>query len=232
MVDINRLLNKFVESGLAGGMAGGLATSAVANVMTGKKKGKKGKKGKKVASSALKLGGLALVGGLAYKAYQHYKEGQMSGSKPALDTTDTGNLEMPPSRDGTFLPATEDATSQSSRGMLLVQAMIAAAKADGQIDAGENQRIFSQLQQLDLAAEEKAFLLEEFGKPLNIDALVKAVDSPEVAAEVYTASLLAVDTLTPAEKAYLDMLAARLNLDQALVQELHTSVSTVHTIKG
>lgn len=231
MVDINRLLNKFVESGLAGGMAGGLATSTVTNILTGKK-GKKLKKGKKVASSALKLGGLALVGGLAYKAYQHYKEDQMSGSKPTLGAKDTGGFEIPPPQSSSFLPAIEDTSSQSSLGMLLVQAMIAAAKADGQIDAGENQRIFSQLQQLDLAAEEKAFLLEEFGKPLNIDAIVKEVQSPEVAAEVYAASLLAVDTLTPAEKAYLDMLAARLNLDQALVRELHNSVSTVHSIKG
>ncbi len=228
MVDINRLLNKFVESGLAGGMAGGLTASTLANVMSGKK----GKKGKKVASSALKLGGLALVGGLAYKAYQHYKENQTSGSRTNLGTMDTDLVEMPPPRDAAFIPASNDSSSQSSLGMLLVQAMIAAAKADGQIDAGENQRIFAQLQQLDLTAEEKAFLLEEFGKPLNIDALVKAVDSPEVAAEVYAASLLAVDTLTPAEKAYLDMLAARLNLDQALVRELHNSVSTVHTING
>lgn len=231
MVDINRLLNKFVESGLAGGMAGGLAASTLTNVISGKK-GKKSKKVKKVASSALKVGGLALVGGLAYKAYQHYKENQLSGSKPNPGALDTGRIAMPPSRETAFIPATDDTSSQSSMGMLLVQAMIAAAKADGQIDAGENQRIYSQLRQLDLSAEEKAFLLEEFGKPLNIDALVKAVDSPEIAAEVYAASLLAVDTLTPAEKAYLDMLAARLNLDQALVQELHTSVSTVHTIKG
>ena len=48
------------------------------------------------------------------------------------------------------------------------------------------------------------------------DAVVAGATSPEVAAEIYAASLLAVDADDPAEQAYLAMLAARLKLDAGL----------------
>ena len=65
MIDAKRLLDQLVGSGVAGGLAGGLAGGALANVLSGKK-------GRKLAGSALKVGGLAMVGGLAYKAWQNW----------------------------------------------------------------------------------------------------------------------------------------------------------------
>lgn len=62
------------------------------------------------------------------------------------------------------------------------------------------------------------------GRPGDIDAIVKSATSPEIAAEIYLASLLAVDFATPAEKSYLAMLAARLDLAPALVAERHRQV--------
>lgn len=67
MFDAKRLLDQLVGSGAAGGFAGGLAGGALANVLSGKK-------ARKVAGSALQLGGMALVGGLAYKAWQNYQQ--------------------------------------------------------------------------------------------------------------------------------------------------------------
>ena len=46
----------------------------------------------------------------------------------------------------------------------------------------------------------------------------------EEAAEIYAASLLAIDVDNPAERGYLGMLAARLNLDEKLVEHLHATV--------
>ena len=57
-----------------------------------------------------------------------------------------------------------------------------------------------------------------------MDAIVNSADSPEVAAEIYLASRLAIDVDTAAEKSYLAMLAARLNLPSELVAELHRQV--------
>jgi uncharacterized membrane protein YebE (DUF533 family) len=94
--------------------------------------------------------------------------------------------------------------------------MIAAAKADGHIDATEQQRIFGKLDELDLDTEEKAFVIDELRKPLDIDAVVAAATTPELALEIYAASVLAIDPDDPAEQAYLAMLASRLKLDPGL----------------
>jgi uncharacterized membrane protein YebE (DUF533 family) len=47
------------------------------------------------------------------------------------------------------------------------------------------------------------------------------VNGPGQAAEVYAASLLAIEVDSPAERAYLGLLAARLGLADELVASLH-----------
>jgi uncharacterized membrane protein YebE (DUF533 family) len=103
--------------------------------------------------------------------------------------------------------------------------MIAAAKADGRIDADENRRIFERLEAMDLDPKSKAFVFDELSAPLNLDAVVAGADTPQHAAEIYAASLVAMEADTPAEKAYLQMLAARLGLEPALVDEMHRAAS-------
>jgi uncharacterized membrane protein YebE (DUF533 family) len=213
MFDAKRLLDQLVGSGAAGGFAGGLAGGTLANMLAGKK-------GRKLAGSALKLGGLAVVGGLAYKAWQNYQ--QDAAGQASAQPMDR-SFELPPA-DGAFMPAPNDAVGASALSMLLARSMIAAAKADGQIDARESQAILNQINALELPAEDKAFLFEEYGRPLDIEALARDVDSPEHAAEVYAASLLMVEPPTAAEKIYLDTLASSLGLEAGLVQQLHSTL--------
>ena len=208
MFDAKRLLDQLVGSGVAGGFAGGLAGGALSQVLTGKK-------GKKLAGSALKLGGLALVGGLAYKAWQNYQQG---AGQPVAARVE------PPPAGGAFMPRENDATATNSLSMLLARAMISAAKADGQIDAQESQAILNQINGLDLPAEDKAFLFEEYGRPLDIEALARDADSPEHAAEVYAASVLMVESPSAPEKIYLDALARSLGLEVGLVQQIHATI--------
>lgn len=207
MFDAKRLLDQLVGSGVAGGVAGGLAGSVLAGALTGKK-------GHKLAGSALQLGGLALVGGLAYKAWQNYQQGQ----RPGVDR----RLEAPP-EGGAFLPRDGGATQEL--GLLLARAMIAAAKADGQIDTRESQAILEQINGMNLPAADKAFLFEEYARPLDIAGLVTAVDSPEHGAEVYAASVLMVYPPSPPEQVYLDALARELALEPALVEEIQATVA-------
>ena len=63
--------------------------------------------------------------------------------------------------------------------------------------------------------------MDQLRAPLDLDGIVREASQPEVATEVYAASLLAIDPDHPAEKAYLQMLAARLGLADELVQEIH-----------
>lgn len=212
MFDAKRLLDQLVSSGVAGGLAGGLASGALANAISGKK-------AKKVAGSALKIGGLALVGGLAYKAWQNYQQG------PANRTGATAAI---PPKESAFLPDNNDAAQAQRLSLLLARAMIAAAKADGQIDTGESQSILNQINGLDIPVEDKASLFEEYARPLDIGALAAAVDSPEHAAEVYAASLLMVDPPSRPEQIYLDSLARELGLDTGLVSEIQRTVQASH----
>ena len=208
MIDAKRLLDQLVGSGAAGGFAGGLAGGALANLLAGKK-------GRKLAGSALKVGGLALVGGLAYKAWQNYQQGASQYTIAGVE---------PPPADGAFMPRENDAAGANALSLLLARAMIAAAKADGQIDTRESQAILNQINSLDLPAEDKAFLFEEYGRPLDIAALAADVDSPEHAAEVYAASALMLESPSAPEKIYLHTLAQSLRLDQGLVQQIHATL--------
>jgi len=212
MLDTKRLLDQLVGSGVAGGFAGGLAGGALANVLSGKK-------GRKLAGSALQLGGLALVGNLAYKAWQSYQQdkSQQSTSLPnaALSSLPVGTA---------FLPAASDVEATQSLSKLLARSMIMAAKADGQVDTRESQAILNQINTLGLPAEDKAFLFEEYAQPLDIEALASDVDTPEHAAEVYAASALMVDPPSPQESFYLNSLATRLKLDSGLVEQIHATI--------
>lgn len=165
-----------------------------------------GGKPTKLLGNAAKLGALAAVGGLAYKAWQSYQANQGTAQ---------------PAREDAFIPAPGNETAHEELGKTLVRAMIAAAKADGKIDAEEKDAIFERLKTMPLSAEEKAWVFDELSTPLDINAVVARADTPEHAAEIYAASLVAITADTPAEQAYLEALAAKLRLDPALVTEIH-----------
>ncbi len=112
--------------------------------------------------------------------------------------------------------------TRDDMSLAILRAMIAAAKADGHIDAAEQRIIFDRLDALDLDTEAKAFVVDELRKPLDIDAVVASADTQERAVEIYAASVLAIDPDDPAEQAYLAMLASRLKLDPGLRAALET----------
>ncbi|MBK8086293.1 MAG: tellurite resistance TerB family protein [Devosia sp.] len=159
----------------------------------------------KLVGNAAKLGAVAAIGGLAYSAWQNYQKQQ-------------GGPESGPEA---FTPPPQAGAAAEELGKTLVRAMIAAAKADGQIDAEEKDRIFRRLETMPLSSEEKAFVFDELSAPLNLDAVVAGADTPEHAAEIYAASLVAMHPDTETERNYLTTLANRLRLDSGLVAEIH-----------
>ena len=66
------------------------------------------------------------------------------------------------------------------------------------------------------------------GRPVDVDDIVNRADSHEVAAEIYLASLLAIDVMRPAPPSspHLTMLAACLQLPPKLVTELNHQVES------
>jgi uncharacterized membrane protein YebE (DUF533 family) len=218
MVDVNKLLGSFLSSGAATGFAGGLAGGMASKMISGKTV-------KKMGSSALKLGGVAAVGALAYTAYKRYNNNQ--GSAPSeTPSVATATLSEAP-EDSAFLPAPNDQAASDALGLLLVRAMIAVARADGRLDAQESQAIFQRIESLGLDSESQNLLVQEMGHPVDMDAIISSASCPEMAAEIYIASLLAVDVDTVAEKSYLAMLASRLQLPPQLVTELENQVNAL-----
>jgi uncharacterized membrane protein YebE (DUF533 family) len=217
MADMNKLLGQLLGSGAAGGFAGGLAGGIASNLLTSKS-------GRKMGKKALKMGGIAAVGALAYAAYQRYSTGKGSADSALSQPAEAGLVPAP--EGSAFMPAKNDIAGQEALGLTLVRAMIAAARADGRLDAQESQAIFQRIESLGLDPADQAVLVAEMGHPVDVDAIVNSAASPEVAAEIYLASRLAIDVDTSAEKSYLAMLAARLQLPPELVTELNRQVES------
>ncbi len=189
-----------------------LATGAIAAVLLGTKAGRS------VTGSALKLGGLAAVAGLAYKAYQNYQSG-----KEPNEAAREGDL-LPPPPDTTFDPA-QAPQGETEFALALVRAMIAAARADGRIDDAERTKIADRLKLAGIGDEAESFLLRELEEPVDLDALVSAASTDAQKIELYTASRLTIEPKTRAERGYLDMLAGRLGLPDSLIDHVEATVS-------
>jgi uncharacterized membrane protein YebE (DUF533 family) len=59
---------------------------------------------------------------------------------------------------------------------------------------------------------------------VSTEELVRATPNAQVAAQIYAASLLAIEVDTPAEQAYMQQLASDLRLDPAVVSQLHATL--------
>jgi uncharacterized membrane protein YebE (DUF533 family) len=193
-----------------------MATSAIAGVLLGTKTGRQ------VAGNALALGGLAAIAGLGYQAYKNYRDGNQP--QPAPQSTPQAEPQfLPPPTDSGF--STSPAVASNDFTLSLVRAMIAAARADGHIDDTERQRILGKVQEAGVGAEAEAFFQRELANPVDLDAIVASAKTEEQRVQVYTASRLAIEPDSRAERGYLDLLAGRLGLADALVDHIEATVA-------
>lgn len=209
-MDADRILSQLLGSpqgkGFAGGVAGGLAGSLLVS-----------KAGRKLGGKALQLGGLAAIAGLGYAAWRRYQEERTSGAVREAAPAALAELE-PPTR---FLPPPTQSGAREDLGRTLLQAMIAAARADGRLDGAERRVLFERIAALDLPEPDRAELFAALERPVDVQVLVGAATTQERAVELYTASLLAIEVDTPAERGYLAMLAGALGLPDELVAHVH-----------
>jgi uncharacterized membrane protein YebE (DUF533 family) len=180
------------------------------------------KTGRNIAGNALTIGGLAALAGLGYQAYKNYQEGQAPATPSDAPPPKTAIL--PPPADSGF--GATSPTQSNEFVLVLLRAMIAAAKADGHIDEGERALILDKIKAADVSGEAAAFIERELSQPTDIDALVAAAVTEEQRVELYTASRLTIEPDSRAERGYLDLLAGRLGLPDALVDHIEATVSS------
>ena len=167
--------------------------------------------GSKSMRGAVGGGILAALGALAYHA---------------LKGTQQETQEVP-----LTLREPENATEQAqleNQAQLMLRAMINAAKADGHIDQEEVQRIIGRLEEAGADKNARDFVIAELTKPMETEAIASAAQgNPQLAAELYGASLLTIKVDSPAEEEYLKNFSASLGLPSQAVNNLQKSMGLV-----
>ncbi len=199
-----------VDRKQVGTFAAGAAAGSIVSLLLGSKKMKK------MGGNLLTYGGAAVLGGLAYKAWQNYQ-----GNKQPLPASAPTEV-LPPPTDSPFNATVAVGADGKPFALALVRAMIAAAKADGHIDGTEQKNLFERIENLGLDAEAKAFVFDELSRPTDLNAIATLPRGPEQAAELWLASRLAIDPDDVREKAYLSALGAKLNLPAQLLEHLES----------
>jgi uncharacterized membrane protein YebE (DUF533 family) len=174
------------------------------------------------------LGGKDQIGigllGIAMAAWEHHQQkGPTPRAPSGLETQ--AMVPPPPPPPSVSPPPPPTPNVAATRAMpllderqqslvLLIRAMIAAANADGRIDATERAGILGRARDggLDTAALE--FLDAELAKPQSLQQVL-ANTPPALASDTYAAAVLSIQVDTEAERRWLDQLAAGLALDAA-----------------
>lgn len=191
---------------IPGGLAGGAAAGGIMALLMGNKSARK------FAGKAAGYGGAALLGGLAYRAYSSWQHNQ-GGQTTAR--ADAGKLMA--ENTGASMPVDTQTPEFQTQ---LIKSMIAAAKADGHIDAAEQQHIFNAVREMGVSAEVKGIVFDLLQQPITVEELVTGTETIEQKSEIYLASCLVIDPDQPSEQVHLDRLASALGLPEGLAEQL------------
>ena len=118
----------------------------------------------------------SFLGGLAVAAVQHYMRSSSAGRTGGGDWSGGARQRGAPAGGGGMAdlagllgaspPPLPEPARANEQALLLAEAMIAAARADGHVDQEEQQHILQHLGELD--AEEKQFIREVITRPMDI----------------------------------------------------------------
>ncbi|PAW51465.1 hypothetical protein CKQ80_24970 [Pseudomonas moraviensis] len=196
--------------GLLGGLLGGGASTGASGAQSGGLGGLGGLLGGLLGgggggtqsrSGGTNYAALASLGMMAFQAYQAWQRSQASAAPQ----------QIPPTANLLAGPEVEE------HGHAVLRALIAAAKADGEIDDRERQMIDEEIGKHTDDPQLQQWFNAEVAKPLDANEVAQAAnDDQAMAAEMYLVSVILVDHQQDAERNYLDELAAALQIDPQL----------------
>jgi len=196
------------SSGGIGDILGGLLDNKAASGAIGAMLGSLLGGGSGAVKGAVGGGGLGMLASLAMAALKN------AGQAPSGESNLLKELAKP-----------VEEQNLEDDAQLIVKAMINAAKADGKIDKSEIDKIIGKLDDDGLDQKEKDFFIEEANKPMDMNAVVSsAANKPDMAAQIYAASMLAIEVDTAAEQRYMRNLASGLGLDAQVVAYINRTM--------
>lgn len=167
--------------------------------------------GRRVTGSALKIGSLAAIGGIGWKAYQNWANQKDEIDQEVKDMASNAKI----------IPINELGEDEAgARSEILLKAMIAAAKADGHINKKEVAAIDEQIEKLGLTGDVAKLMQAEIAKPLDVKEIAELAENSAIAAEIYLVSAVVTDKENSMEREYLDSLAKAMKLPDGLVEQL------------
>lgn len=206
--------------GTAGRQSGGVLAALAGAVLGGQRSGGGGAAGG---------GAMALLAMLAMQALQGATRAGMTA--PAVTSGFGANIgaagpwsggEVPVALHGPRDEVETEALALTSE--LVLKGMINAAKADGMVSPAELQRIVGKLGEAGSEPAIQQWVQQQLAAPLDVQAFAAEIPCQEVAAQVYVASLLAIEVDTDAERQYLQALAQATDLHPLVVEQLHQSL--------
>jgi uncharacterized membrane protein YebE (DUF533 family) len=186
----------------------GAATGGIIALLIGSKTGRK------IASKVVTYGGAALLGGMAYKAIKNWQQNDSLSQHADISSNKQTQSEPQPIDPLQAQPPVFELT--------LIKAMIAAAKADGHIDAEEQRKIFEAIQKMNLSAEMKGVVFDLLQQNISVQDIASGVTDITQKSEVYLASYLVIDPDQMSERIYLVNLAEALDLPIGLTKQLES----------
>ncbi|SEE42454.1 Uncharacterized membrane protein YebE, DUF533 family [Rhizobiales bacterium GAS188] len=209
------MLDRAKQAAQQNPMAAGAALGGLAAILLGTQTGRA------ATGDAVKLGGLAILGGLAYKAFKNHQEGKpLTAGIPGLGDLGLGGLGAPQGS------GFSDGDHSHDSALLMARAMISAAAADGIVDAQERERILGKMQEAGLGGEAAKFLNDELAHPASAADIAASVGgAKELATQVYMAAVFGAHSVSQPERAFLDDLAKALGLDPALAAHIGATMA-------
>ncbi len=201
--------------------------------------------------AALGMGAL----GVAIAAFEHFSQNQNTSAQAAASNSrpppPSGQIPQPPAQGSAAPPAPPpppiskqapepsappppmpaSALSEGQKvfqetALILIDAMLAAANADGHIDPQEKSKIFQQLKQINSDQEGFDYVQQRIDTPPTLEHICQSTIDPEIAKQIYMVSLLAITVDTAIEADYLDKLASCLPVDAQAIAQLNEQFLT------
>lgn len=163
--------------------------------------------GRRLVGDIAQTGVIAGLGALAYKAWTE-RNGESAGGD-VVNAAGASGFPIDPAADPEF-------------ALAVVRAMLAAAYADGVLDAHETKIVDGAIAKSELTADERAMLRNEVPEEETLRLIADAAKTPQHAAELYAAAVVSAGELNDRETAFLAKLADRLGLnseDAAAIRE-------------